>query len=48
MTTNQREERDILVNKAATTEPVTRDPRDTKHPTGVEQAAGNAANESPS
>jgi len=34
--------------RARNVEPETPDPRDTDHPTGTEQAAENAANESPS
>lgn len=34
--------------RARNAEPETSDPRDTDHPTGTEQAAENAANESPS
>lgn len=36
------------VPRARNVEPETPDPRDTDHPTGTEQAAENAANESPS
>ena len=38
----------VRVTDDAEVEATTPDPRDTDHPTGTEQAAENAANESPS
>jgi len=48
MVTDRGDEREPGVTRAQNTEPETSDPRDTDHPTGTEQAAENAANESPS
>jgi hypothetical protein len=46
MANDQGAERDGVAGGESKTK--TRDPRDTDHPTGTEQAAENAANESPS
>jgi hypothetical protein len=48
MATNTRDKREAGVIRAQIAEPQTSDPRATDHPTGTEQAAENAANESPS
>jgi len=48
MATDSGYEREPSVPRARNAEPENFDPRDTDHPTGTEQAAENAANESPS
>jgi hypothetical protein len=48
MATDRGYEREPGVTRARNTGPESSDPRDTDHPTGTEQAAENAANESPS
>jgi hypothetical protein len=48
MATDSGSEREPSVPRARNAQSGTPDPRNTDHPTGTEQAAENAANESPS